>query len=46
MEDLKTWEGLFAMAEQYAAWTDNQTPDIPDDGKNFSFMIIILTIFR
>ena len=35
MEDLKTWEGLFAMAEQYAAWTDNQTPDIPDDGKNF-----------
>ena len=23
------------MAEQYAAWTDNQTPDIPDDGKNF-----------
>ena len=27
MEDLKTWEGLFAMAEQYAAWTDNQTPD-------------------
>lgn len=35
MEDLKTWEGLFAMAEQYATWTDNQTPDIPDDGKNF-----------
>ena len=35
MEDLKTWEGLFAMAEQYAAWTDNQTPNIPDDGKNF-----------
>lgn len=35
IEDLKTWEGLFAMAEQYAAWTDNQTPDIPDDGKNF-----------
>ena len=35
MEDLKTWEGLFAMAEQYVAWTDNQTPDVPDDGKNF-----------
>ena len=35
IEDLRTWEGLFAMSEQYAAWTDNQTPDIPDDGKNF-----------
>lgn len=35
MEDLNTWEGLFAMAEQYAAWTDDQTPDIPNDGKNF-----------
>lgn len=35
IEDLKTWEGLFAMAEQYAAWTDNQTPDVPGDGKNF-----------
>ena len=23
------------MAEQYAAWTDNQTPDVPGDGKNF-----------
>ena len=35
IEDLRTWEGLFAMAEQYAAWTDNKTPKIPHDGKNF-----------
>ncbi len=32
---LRTWDGLFRMAEQYAAWTDEKTPDIPEDGKNF-----------
>ena len=26
---------LFAMSEQYAEWTDNKTPKIPHDGKNF-----------
>ena len=35
IEDLKTWEGLFTMSEQYAEWTDNKTPEIPHDGKNF-----------
>ena len=35
IEDLRTWEGLFAMSEQYAEWTDKQTPNIPHDGKNF-----------
>ena len=35
IEDLRTWEGLFAMSEQYAEWTDNKTPKIPQDGKNF-----------
>lgn len=35
MEELRTWEGLFAMAEKYAEWTDMQTPDVPNDGKNF-----------
>ena len=35
IEDLKTWEGLFAMSEQYAEWTDNKIPKIPHDGKNF-----------
>lgn len=35
IEDLRTWEGLFAMSEQYAKWTDNKTPKIPHDGKNF-----------
>lgn len=33
LSDLQTWEGLFALAEEYAAWTDGQTPDIPGDGK-------------
>ena len=35
IEDLRTWEGLFAMSEQYAEWTDNKIPKIPHDGKNF-----------
>ena len=35
IEDLRTWEGLFAMSEQYAEWTDNKTPKIPHAGKNF-----------
>ena len=35
IEDLRTWEGLFAMSEQYAEWTDNKTPKTPHDGKNF-----------
>lgn len=35
IEDLRTWEGLFAMSEQYAEWTDNKTPKILHDGKNF-----------
>ncbi|MDO4788305.1 MAG: ABC transporter substrate-binding protein [Johnsonella sp.] len=35
LEDLDTWEGLFALSEKYAAWTDEQTPEIPNDGKAF-----------
>lgn len=35
MEDLKTWESLFATAKKYYAWTDAQTPDIENDGKTF-----------
>lgn len=35
LEDLQTWEGLFELSEKYTAWTDAQTPDIPDDGKVF-----------
>ena len=35
IEDLRTWEGLFAMSEKYDEWTDNKTPKIPHDGKNF-----------
>lgn len=35
LDDLKTWEGLYATACQYAAWTDAKTPDIPDDSIPF-----------
>lgn len=35
LSDLSTFEGLFSQAEQYYAWTDAKTPDIPDDGKAF-----------
>lgn len=35
ISDLNTWEGLFALAEKYTQWTDDKTPDIPDDGKPF-----------
>ena len=33
LEQLTTWEGLYSAAQQYAAWTDSQTPDRPNDGK-------------
>lgn len=32
-DDLKTIEGLVDTAEKYYNWTDDQTPDQPDDGK-------------
>lgn len=35
LADLQTWEGLYETAEQYTAWSDAQTPDIPEDGKVF-----------
>lgn len=35
LSDLETWEGVFRMAEDYTRWTDEQTPDIPEDGKPF-----------
>lgn len=35
LADLQTWEGLYKMAEEYTAWTDAQTPEIPNDGKVF-----------
>ena len=34
IDALATWEGLFEVAEIYAAWTDAQTPDIPGDGRS------------
>lgn len=33
--ELETWEGLFHLAEDYTKWTDEQTPDIPGDGRPF-----------
>lgn len=33
LSQLTTWEGLFSAASAYAAWTDDQTPDVPNDGK-------------
>ncbi|MGN0330306.1 MAG: extracellular solute-binding protein [Kineothrix sp.] len=35
LEELSTWEGIYDMACDYAAWTDGQTPDTPGDGKAF-----------
>lgn len=35
LSDLETWEGVFRIAEDYTRWTDEQTPDIPEDGKPF-----------
>jgi multiple sugar transport system substrate-binding protein len=35
LEDLSTWEGLYSTADKYTAWTDAQTPDVPNDGKAF-----------
>jgi len=37
-KDLKTFEGIINVAEKYYEWSDNQTPDIKNDGKTF-FMI-------
>ena len=34
LEQLKTWEGLFKMSEDYCKWTDAQTPEIVEDGKS------------
>lgn len=34
-EELATTEGITAVAQRYYRWTDEQTPDIPNDGKAF-----------
>ncbi len=33
--NLHTWEGLYNVAAQYYAWTDQMTPDQQRDGKSF-----------
>lgn len=33
LDDLRTFEGITKVAEEYYEWTDAQTPDVPDDGK-------------
>lgn len=35
MACLDTFEGIAEAAQKYYKWTDAQTPDIPDDGKQF-----------
>lgn len=35
LEELNTWEEVYETAEKYTAWTDAQTPDVPNDGKPF-----------
>ena len=35
LDDLQTIEGVADVAEKYYKWTDEQTPDVPDDGKAF-----------
>lgn len=35
LDELKTWEGLFNLAQQYVEWTDSKTPDVEGDGKPF-----------
>lgn len=35
LSDLSTWEGLYGLADDYLAWTDAQTPEVPGDGKVF-----------
>lgn len=35
IDQVNTWEGLFALSKNYYQWTDAQTPDIPHDGKAF-----------
>ncbi len=32
-EDLATWEGIMSTAKDYYAYTDDLTPDVPNDGK-------------
>ena len=35
LEDLSTVQGIVKVAEEYYNWTNEQTPDVPDDGKAF-----------
>lgn len=35
LEDLRTIEGVTAVAQKYYEWTDSQTPDVAEDGRAF-----------
>lgn len=35
LEQLDTWEGLFALSKAYYQWTDAKTPEVSGDGKAF-----------
>ena len=40
--DLYTFEGILDIAEKYYEWTDNQTPNIENDGKAFINYVLSL----
>ena len=44
VEELATTEGIAEVAQRYYEWTDEQTPDVPDDGKHFMEEIPCLII--
>ena len=35
VDELATMEGITEVAQRYYEWTDEQTPDVPDDGRAF-----------
>lgn len=37
LSELHTFEGVLAAAQKYYDWTDAQTPNIPNDGKQFYY---------
>lgn len=40
LDELKTWEGLNAVAQQYYQYTDDLTPDVPGTARPFSAGIL------
>ena len=45
VEELATTEGITEVAQRYYEWTDEQTPDVPDDGKAFYWQRLHVQLF-